>query len=206
MTSASTARARSTAASGPPKSSVAAGTDTFGSERLLAGGVHPAIPSESPTRALGDPPRSSLVLQPHFRDLAWSGLVLAFRSGSGCGQGVGKVVRPGQRVGSGAVNGTFASRAALRTAHSRRSTTATCRSRHHTCRESVVRGTKHRCRHTNTTSPTSWGCGPCPERRWRHGACRERTVQSGFARPVKGTSLPGRLGPAREGHFSAIRR
>ncbi len=26
-----------------------------------------------------------LLLQPHFRDLAWSGLVLAFRSGSGCG-------------------------------------------------------------------------------------------------------------------------
>src|SRR5206468_1509026 len=57
-------------------------------------------------------------------------------------QGVSKVVRPGQRVGSGAVNGTFASRAAPRTALSRRSTTPTCRSRHHTCRESAVRGTK----------------------------------------------------------------
>jgi len=60
-------------------------------------------------------------------------------------------------LGSGAVNGTFASVAALRTAHSRRSTTPKCRSRHHTCRESAVRGTKHMCRHTNTTSPT-----PCP--------------------------------------------
>ena len=52
-------------------------------------------------------------------------------------QGVGKVVRLGQGVGSGAVNGTFASGAALRTALSRRSTTAACRSRHHICREKV---------------------------------------------------------------------
>src|SRR6266496_1362230 len=70
--------------------------------------------------------------------------------------GVGKVVRPGQEVGSGAVNGTFASVAALRTALSQRSTTPKCRSRHHTCRESAVRGTKHMCRHTNTTLPTPW--------------------------------------------------
>jgi len=67
------------------------------------------------------------------------------------GDGVGKVVRLGQGVGSGAVNGTFASVAALRTALSRRSTTPKCRSRHHTCRESAFRGTKHMCRHTNTT-------------------------------------------------------
>ena len=69
-------------------------------------------------------------------------------------QGVGKVVRLGQGVGSGAVNGTFASGAALRTALSRRSTTAACRSRHHICRESAVRGSKQRCRHANTTLPT----------------------------------------------------
>ncbi len=58
--------------------------------------------------------------------------------------------------GSARGNGTFASVAALRTALSRRSTTAPCRSPHHTCREGAFRGTKHMCRHTCSYQATSW--------------------------------------------------